>query len=86
LQAIECGHDGDNTNLVEQASPLTDQEQKLYRRLKERLEQCAKSLGINTPVLGTRKDVELLLRGGPGSLLTEGWRREVIGEELLSMR
>jgi len=86
LRAIEPGGDMDSDHLVEHPCPLTDQEQKRYRRLKERLDQCAKSLGIHTPVLGTRKDVELLLRGKPGSVLTEGWRMEIIGEELLSMR
>jgi len=85
LQAIDGDH-GAAGGLMNQPTPFTEQEQKCYRQLKERLEQCAKSLGINTPVLGTRKDVELLLRGDPGSLLTEGWRREIIGEELLSMR
>ena len=84
LRAIDAGDNGSRTALLEQSNPLTDQEQKRYRRLKERLDQFAKSLGINTPVLGTRKDVELLLRGEPGSVLTEGWRREIIGEELLS--
>lgn len=86
LKAMEVESDKDRTSLVEQPNPLTDQEQKRYRKLKERLDQCAKSLGIHAPVLGTRKDVELLLRGKPGSLLTEGWRREIIGDELLSMR
>ena len=86
LKAIEIDGDKDRINLVEHPNPLTDQEQKRYRKLKERLDQCAKSLGIHTPVLGTRKDVELLLRDKPGSILTEGWRREIIGEELLSIR
>ena len=86
LQAIEVESDNDRISLVEHPNPLTDQEQKRYRKLKERLDQCAKTLGIHTPVLGTRKDVELLLRGESGSALTEGWRREVIGDELSSMR
>jgi ribonuclease D len=86
LQAIAVDSDAGRDSLLEQPNPLTDQEQKRYRRLKERLDQCAKSLGINTPVLGTRKDVELLLRGGQGSVLTEGWRKEIIGEELMDMR
>lgn len=85
LRAIGGDRDTGSEDLVSQPTPLTDQEQKRYRALKERLDQCAKSLGIYTPVLGTRKDVELLLRGTPGSVLTVGWRWEVIGEELLSM-
>lgn len=85
LEAIARGHDEQGDSLMDQLNPLSDREQKLYRQLKQHLDQRAQALGINTPVLGTRKDVELLLRGNTGSLLLEGWRRQAVGEELLAM-
>jgi len=85
LKALEVDEAATGENLMNQQNALTDAEQKLYRKFKELLDERASSLQISTPVLGTRKDVELIIRGEPGSLLTEGWRKEVIGNELLSM-
>jgi len=85
LSAIAAGYENDSEALMSQATPLSEAEQKRYKRLKQRLEQHATNLGINAPVLGTRKDVEWLLRENPKSALLSGWRKAEIGEELLTI-
>lgn len=85
LGAIAAGSENQSDAPLSQAAPLTEAEQKRYKRLKQRLEQHANDLGINVPVLGTRKDVEWLLRENPRSALLAGWRKTEIGEELLTI-
>lgn len=61
----------------------------LSGRLMTAIQNKAKELGVAAPVLGTRSDVETLVSEGAAAdcALTRGWRRGVIGEELLtSMR
>ncbi len=42
----------------------------------------AQQHGLNSAAIGTRKDVEAMLRGEPGGNLVQGWRRRLAGEEL----
>jgi ribonuclease D len=54
--------------------------------LQQRVRDRAASLGIGAEVLATRRDVEALVLGPrEASSLTRGWRREVLGDELLSL-
>lgn len=86
LEAIDSGLGGPDATLMSHPEPLTDEEQKLYKRMKQELDKLAKSMGIQAPVLGTRKDVEMLLRGNPDSNLLHGWRKQVVGDTLGNLR
>lgn len=85
LAAVAAGLAADPLLLLEKPVPLSDKEQKRYRLLKKHVDARAKELGMDSPVLGTRKDIELLLRGHKNSLLLQGWRKAVIGDELLAL-
>ena len=45
---------------------------------------CADGLGVAPEILATRKELAGLLRGEYEQRVTGGWRREVIGAELLA--
>jgi ribonuclease D len=54
--------------------------------LQQRVRDVAAGLGISPEVLATRRDVEAMVLGSPDrSALLRGWRREVVGEPLLSL-
>lgn len=60
-------------------------EQAAHRHAVERIRRVAAKLSIAPTCLATRKDIqELLLHGG--GALTRGWRRHIVGEELLALR
>lgn len=86
LTAVAEGASSDNARLMSHPEPLTDSEQKLYKEMKKALDDRAKELGIDAPALGTRKDVEMVVRGNTDSALLNGWRAGVVGEQLLAMR
>jgi len=85
LTAVAEGMAAEPIQLLEKPLALSDKEQKRYRALKKQVDARASELGIDSPVLGARKDIELLLRGNRNTLLLQGWRKAVIGEELLSL-
>ena len=47
--------------------------------------RTAKELGLCASILATRKDVTQLVRGRRDASLLNGWRRHVIGEDLLEL-
>ena len=86
LDAIARGNENTADKLMSHPQPLTEAEQKLYKKMKKLLDERATELGIDPPALGTRKDIEQIVRGNTDSPLLHGWRREVIGQELADMR
>ncbi|MDX1486785.1 MAG: ribonuclease D [Acidiferrobacterales bacterium] len=71
--------------LWETSTPLTARQLALYERMLECLRACARRLGLSLALIASRKDVQALVRGDTGGTLLKGWRRQVVGEELLSM-
>jgi ribonuclease D len=68
------------------ASRPTPEQTRRIGALQQRVRDRAAALGINPEVLATRRDVEALVLGPrESSALTRGWRREVLGEELLAL-
>ena len=63
---------------------LTPSQQDLSRRMLQRIRSIASAQSISASLLATRRSVFELIRGRRGPL-TEGWRRELIGDELLAM-
>lgn len=66
--------------------PLTDDQKRLLKVLSARVAERAEALGVSSTLLATRAELEALARGRDGSQVLEGWRREVVGEELLALR
>jgi ribonuclease D len=67
------------------ASRLEGPQDKLARRLMDRLRELAERHRVSAPLLATRKDVEALVLGRRDLPLLQGWRFELAGEELLSL-
>lgn len=64
----------------------TPEETAQLARLQQHVRNKAAELGISPEVLATRRDVEaLVFRGRGESVLVRGWRRDVIGRELLEL-
>ena len=65
--------------------PTAEQNRRIGQ-LQQRVKDVAASLGISPEVLATRRDVEGMVLGSPErSALLRGWRREVIGQQLLDL-
>lgn len=47
--------------------------------------QAAKDLDLDPTLLGTRSDIEALVRGEEGTRLASGWRRDVVGSALTDL-
>lgn len=65
-------------------SPLTSEQEQLSKALLQRVRGRAEQLGIAPSLLGTRRDIERLVRGKRDLALLRGWRQQVIGDELLA--
>lgn len=64
----------------------TPEQTRMVGALQQRVRDAAVGLGVNAEVLATRRDVEALVLGPrDASAVLRGWRRNVIGDELLSM-
>jgi ribonuclease D len=59
-------------------------ENALSKKLMKLVRAKAEELGIVAEVLASKKDVSALIRGGAAEKLTSGWRKAVIGDELLA--
>ncbi len=68
---------------LKQETLWTPEQKSLIAHLSASVQAKAQALGIAAPLLGTRNDVETLVRNEP-SALTQGWRRHAIGAELLT--
>ncbi len=71
--------------LWDTSTPLSARQLALYERLLEHLRACARKLGLSPTLIAGRKDVQALVRGDRRGPLLRGWRRQVVGEELLTM-
>lgn len=54
------------------------------RRMAEHVQRRATELGVAAELLATRRDLESIARGQIDAAVLQGWRREVIGSELLT--
>ena len=76
----------DDSSAVPTPQRLTPEQTRLIGRLQQQVRDVATELGISPEVLATRRDIEALALGSRGSSsLLKGWRRGVIGEQLLAL-
>jgi ribonuclease D len=85
LAAIDHGLNKTAQPLFEGAGPLTPDQTVRRDHMLEHLKLRASELDIRPQVLGARREVDAIVRGSENSILLQGWRRQVIGEELLEM-
>lgn len=85
LEAIWRTTPNNDTPLFDLAEPLTSAQTKLRDKMIARLKLKAEELGIRPTVLAPRREVDALARGSDNSSLLGGWRRQAIGEELLTL-
>ena len=60
--------------------------QALMRELRQKVTERAAQLGIAAEVLGSRRDLAALLDNDNDCRLTAGWRKDIIGADLLALR
>ena len=85
LQVIRESQSVEALPLWQKTSPLTLEQGKVCRRLMQTLRDHAEALGVSAGMLGSRRDIERLLRGKRDLPLLRGWRKQVIGDELLRL-
>ena len=64
---------------------LSRDQARFYNHITSLVRLRAQEHQINSALLATRKDIERLILGNPETALLRGWRRAVVGEELLSL-
>lgn len=84
LELLHAPADEPAEPLFSDPRPPTAEEQALLRRLQARVEAAAADAGLAPAVVGGRRAVLELMRGGGGPL-ARGWRRALVGHELVGM-
>jgi len=85
LAAVRHGQATGPARLWEEPRRLDRQQQTLYERLQARVQACAAECRISPTVLAPRRELLKLVAGDMSGWLARGWRRELIGEELLQL-
>lgn len=63
-------------------APLDPDQRALCRQIMAYLKQVSTDSGVSISLLGSRQDVERLVRGGRDVSLLSGWRADLVGDEL----
>lgn len=61
---------------------LSPEESDLFKKLKSKVQEVAKELKIEDTLICNRKTLESLARGNTDNKLLQGWRYEVVGQQL----
>jgi len=85
LVAIRRGQETGPARVWEEPRRLDRQQQTLYERLQARVRACAAQAKISPTVLAPRRELLKLVTGDMSGWLAHGWRRALIGDELLQM-
>jgi ribonuclease D len=67
-----------------QLIPNPEKDRAQLKKLSAIIRTEAEKLGIAAEVLGSKRDIQALLNGATNCRLTTGWRRQVVGEQLLA--
>lgn len=85
LQAVERGQGLKPERLWDEPQRLDRRQQALYEQLQARVRAVAEQMKISAALLAPRRELLKLIAGDASSSLTRGWRRALIGEELLRL-
>lgn len=72
--------------LWREAPRLSPVQQGLMERLVQRVKACATEQDVAATLLAPRREILKLALNEPDSLLARGWRRRLLGEELIALR
>ena len=86
LEAVQHGQDGEPLVLWPVARVLTTSEQAKVKALQAHVAAVAEKLAIAPSLLANRRELTDLVTGGDGGRLQRGWRRAVVGNDLLARR
>ncbi len=85
LQAIQLGLALKPERLWDEPRRLDRQQQALYEQLQTRVRAIAEQMKISSTLLAPRRELLKLIAGDSSGSLVRGWRRALIGEELLQL-
>ena len=85
LLAIVAQSADDENDYLPPSAP-NDRQKKLLKTMQTTVANCARELGISPELLAPRKELSAaILTGARDSRVFRGWRRELIGEQLLRL-
>lgn len=73
------------TELWKVSAPLNAQQLSMYERMHKLVRTRAHECQLSPTLIASRKDLQALVRGESAGALLKGWRRAIVGEELLAM-
>lgn len=84
IQAIEAsGNDSDD---YKPPRPPSEAQKALLKTMQNQVAECASDLGLAAETLASKKDLSAVIIGGRrDSRVLAGWRRDIIGEQLLKL-
>lgn len=85
LQAIQRGLSMPPERLWEEPQRLDRQKQALYEQLQTRVRSVSEQKKISATLLAPRRELLKLIAGDNSGNLARGWRRTLIGDELLQL-
>ncbi len=85
LEAVRRGRAMKPERLWEEPLRLDRRRQALYERLQARVQSVATEMKISSTLLAPRRELLKLIAGDMSGTLAHGWRRALIGEELLQL-
>jgi ribonuclease D len=86
LAVVQQAREAPRSALWEPPVRLGRQQQAVYDRVRQRIEEVAKDNGINPARIGGRKAIQALLLQDDGGPLLRGWRQLLLGEEMQRLR
>lgn len=85
LEVVARARSARAETLWERPTPLTPDQQRLSKQLAAALDLAAHEQGIAAAALATRRELQRLVLGERDLPVLRGWRRELIGDRLLSL-
>ncbi|MAD92190.1 MAG: hypothetical protein CMQ54_05640 [Gammaproteobacteria bacterium] len=66
--------------------PINEDQKELLKKMYKIVSECAKDHGLATETLASKRELSLIItKGGAGAKIINGWRRHLIGEQLLKL-
>lgn len=74
------------TKIHKPPQPFNEDQKELLKKMHNMVSECAKDHGLATETLASKRELSLLIKkGSTESKIINGWRRELIGEQLLKL-
>lgn len=84
LRAVNASADDENS--YSPPRPPTEAQKALLKEMQTRVARCAEELGIAAETLASKRELAaVIVSGRQDSRVFTGWRREIVGEDLLAL-